>query len=77
LIIQILAATFITVAIPYVVTTLLAEVELPARYRLTPAAGATVTLAVPRFTMLSAVPTGQLTALLSAKVKAKFDALVV
>jgi hypothetical protein len=77
LIIQTLAATFITVAMPYVVTTLLADVELPARYKLTPAAGATVTLAVPRFITLSAVPTGQLTALLSAKVKAKFDALVV
>jgi hypothetical protein len=61
---------------PYVVTVLLPDVALPARYKLTPAAGATVMLAVPRFTMLSAVPTGQLTALLSAKVKAKFDALV-
>jgi hypothetical protein len=71
-----LAATFITVAIPYVVTVLLADVELPARYSETPDPGAIVMLAVPRFITLIAVPTGQLTALLSAKVKAKFDALV-
>jgi hypothetical protein len=71
-----LAATFITVAIPYVVTVLLAEVELPARYRLTPDPGAIVMLAVPRFTMLIAVPTGQTTDVLLAIVRDKSEALV-
>jgi hypothetical protein len=70
-----LAATFITVAIPYVVTVLLAEVELPARYRETPDPGAIVMLAVPRFTIEIAVPTGHDTEVLLAMVRAKFDAL--
>ena len=61
---------------PYVVSTLLAAVELPARYNETPAAAATVTLPVPRLTTINDVPTGQLTALLSATVKVEFDELV-
>jgi hypothetical protein len=71
-----LAATFITVAIPYVVTVLLPAVELPARYKLTPVPPAIVMLAVPRFTIEIAVPTGQTTDVLLAMVSAKFDALV-
>jgi hypothetical protein len=61
---------------PYVVTTLLAEVAFPARYSETPAAGTIIMLAVPRFTTLIAVPTDHDTEVLLAMVKAKFDALV-
>ena len=61
---------------PYVVTVLLAELELPARYSETPDPGATVTLAVPRLTTTNDVPTGHSTDVLLAMVKAKFDALV-
>jgi len=63
------------VARPYVVTVLLAELELPARYRLTPDPGATVTLAEPRLTTINDVPTGHATDVLLAMVKAKFEAL--
>ena len=70
-----LAATFITVAIPYVVTVLLPAVELPDKYRLTPVPPAMVMLAEPRFTIEMAVPTGQDTEVLLAMVKAKFEAL--
>jgi hypothetical protein len=70
-----LAAVFITVAIPYVVTILLPAVELPARYNETPVSPATVTLAVPRLITLIAVPTAQDTEVLLAMVKVKFDAL--
>lgn len=73
-IIHTLAATFITVAIPYVVTILFPELLLPDRYKETPAGATTVTLAVPRFMTLIAVPMGQDTELLSAKVRVKFDA---
>jgi hypothetical protein len=71
-----LAATFITVAIPYVVTVLLPAVELPDRYNETPVPPAMVMLAVPRFTIVIAVPTGHDTEVLLAMVNAKFEALV-
>jgi hypothetical protein len=69
----VLAAIFINEAIPYVVTILFPELLLPDRYKETPAGATTVTLAVPKFTMPIAVPIGQDTELLSAKVKVKFD----
>ena len=75
MIIQILAATFITVAMPYVVTNLLPAEEFPARYTLTPVPPAMIMFAVPRFTIEIAVPMGQDTEVLLAMVKVKFEAL--
>jgi hypothetical protein len=69
----VLADTFNSVAIPYVVSILLPAEVLPARYNDTPDAPATVILPEPKLTRLIAVPVTQLTEVLFAIVKVIFD----